>query len=822
MIDNFQQLFQTLECLIGKDKSINKIMSTIFYNEYNKISNITFRKKLFEKILTNNDFILNSSGLFKKELYFESTPEKMKIVKKSILQNQNPIIKLLNNCKKEYFEQIIINLFEFKILKFFDFITTIKKVDVFRRKPKYQEYFKLYYESINGKNLNETYIIYNLAFDLFKECVTELDSILSNNENKNNNNNLYKLFAISYIKIYLDKLVYFIYHKNQIITSTKEIMDFIIGSDKNNMFRKVIKIYIFKLFFNLMKKDWNELNKFTFDKHDINFTDILTEENEGNIVKEIIEEKISPINEKYKNYPLLKYFIYTKYKNKEDFIKKLGQKEKYMKEYPLLYKYLSEDNKESNIKKLIYLPYINDFSNYMINYYSFNISREDAKLRSLRNEQIFNDEQFKIKWKRFFASWERIKDKAIKYKFHPNMEVKTLKEDDKLIYFLDDINEVGNGMYLASAYQNFINWQNEFLQYIIDNGKNKKNLDFYIESMNNKMPVYEANSNQILQINKNFEEIINNFSKRNIYNEDGTIDYLKYNEFKYDASSIEEELAKTFLTGKCLFEPDNLNLIKYWGEGFNTGKSDILEKFYKKYKQIDLNEEEKLQILAFLKAQNNKNDFKLFFGSIQLFIFYLANNNLEEDKPIKYYLNKLPGYLKIEEICNDFFNNKGQSLKAEKIMSVFFFFEHLCFKELCKNLNEKYKEKLKDELISKIQSKLLNKENLNEVFTIKELAAAVRRFISRSLVNTRIDDNIDPKKILLPYLTRPELWEEKVANVDNLEELISDLIEELNLTVGQSYEFYEKIKNEDEKEISLYEENEVKGEEEEKKTTKKK
>ena len=188
-----------------------------------------------------------------------------------------------------------------------------------------------------------------------------------------------------------------------------------------------------------------------------------------------------------------------------------------------------------------------------------------------------------------------------------------------------------------------------------DNGKNKKNLDFYIESMNNKMPVYEANSNQILQINKNFEEIINNFSKRNIYNEDGTIDYLKYNEFKYDTSSIEEELAKTFLTGKCLFEPDNLNLIKYWGEGFNTGKSDILEKFYKKYKQIDLNEEEKMQILAFLKAQNNKNDFKLFFGSIQLFIFYLANNNLEEDKPIKYYLNKLPGYLKIEEICNDFF-----------------------------------------------------------------------------------------------------------------------------------------------------------------------
>ena len=44
------------------------------------------------------------------------------------------------------------------------------------------------------------------------------------------------------------------------------------------------------------------------------------------------------------------------------------------------------------------------------------------------------------------------------------------------------------------------------------------------------LTVYEANSNQILQINRNFDEIINIFSKRNIYNKDGTIDvyYKKY------------------------------------------------------------------------------------------------------------------------------------------------------------------------------------------------------------------------------------------------------------------------------------------------------
>ena len=157
-------------------------------------------------------------------------------------------------------------------------------------------------------------------------------------------------------------------------------------------------------------------------------------------------------------------------------------------------------------------------------------------------------------------------------------------------------------MYIAAAYQNFINWQNEFLQYIIDKGKNKKNLDFYIDELNKQVPVYEANSNQILSLNcfsssiyEDFDELINTFSKRNIYN-NGTINYSEYNTFKYDLSSIEEELAKLLLAGKCLFEKENLKLVKYLGEDFN-GKSDILDSFYKKYTQIELNKEEKENIV---------------------------------------------------------------------------------------------------------------------------------------------------------------------------------------------------------------------------------
>ena len=50
-----------------------------------------------------------------------------------------------------------------------------------------------------------------------------------------------------------------------------------------------------------------------------------------------------------------------------------------------------------------------------------------------------------------------------------------------------------------------------------------------------------------------------------------------------------------FATGKCLFEDeDNLNFVNYWGEGFNGGKSDFLERFEKKYeyKTEELTEDE--------------------------------------------------------------------------------------------------------------------------------------------------------------------------------------------------------------------------------------
>ena len=450
----------------------------------------------------------------------------------------------------------------------------------------------------------------------------------------------------------------------------------------------------------------------------------------------------------------------------------------------------------------------------MTDYYSFNISREEAKNRELRSEPIYSEAGFDKKLFNFKRSWKGIKKKATKYTFHQIMEEKTLEDNDKLIYFLTDDNETNFGMYFAAAYENFISWQNDFLKYIIENAGNKSNLKIYVEYMKKEIPIYEANTNQILLINNcfynsiftSFDDLINVFSKRDIFNKDGKINYLNYNNFEYDISSIEEELAKLLLTGKCLFEKDNLKFVIYLGEAFNRGKSNILEKFYNKYKQTDLNEKEKELILRFMRRRENM-DKNQFFASLQLLIFYLGNNNLDEKDTINKIIEEAPNYLRIEEICKDFFRENGKELKSDKIMSIFFFFEHLCFKELSQNILDDYKKEINEEILEKITNKLNNNE-INEKISIKELGAAVRRFISRYLVGKKQNIDIKDDIPLLPLLKKPELWEEKIAKLSNLNELITHLLEEFGLTVKQAFKLYELIKEEDEKEIEFKEEDE--------------
>jgi hypothetical protein len=527
------------------------------------------------------------------------------------------------------------------------------------------------------------------------------------------------------------------------------------------------------------------------------------------IITQIVEptEAIYPEND----FPMLKYFILTKYKTKEDFEKHMISKEK----YPLINQLLSRN---PDIYKLKYLMPFNEFINYMVDYYSFKISRDDAKKRVLANEPIVKELDFDNKFKGFIGAWNEIKPNATKYICRDPMPVKDLSKNDKLIYFLNDEGELGNGMYLSAACQKFIEWQNNFLQPIVNANEVNGILYHYVDNMKKKVLLQNAKYDQIVLIDERFadtkynnlKEIINSFSERNIFGENGKIKYSDYNSFIYDYDTIEEELGKIILPGVCLFEPETkLNFVTYWSEGFRGGRSEIISTFYLHYKQIDLDDKEREIIIKYIDkmnkekmAKNNmKYDFKEFFGSMQKIIFYLTEGVItnKNDKIINI-LNNAPNYFKISNDCYNFFSNDGCNLVTNKLMNIFFYFEHLCFVDLAETLQPEYKKKIPEDKKNQIINKLLKKYD-NKLYTIKDLAAAVRRFISRYLVGKTDTTDINEKKELAYEICRLELWEQKIGNVDGFEAIIKEHLQDFNLKVGEAYDFYEIIGAEDKKSI---------------------
>jgi hypothetical protein len=217
--------------------------------------------------LEENDLIKNSSQIIKiiiENSGVDSEPDSMIENINSIKHEESPMFKKLNKTKNAFLEEIIMDIFERKILKYYELIPELDKL-------KLNQYFITYFEQ-NKKEKNKTGIIFDKTLDMFKEAVDILTSI-SNNEinNENENNmNLVKLYSIVYVKIYLYHLTDFIINNFKQMKDLNKIIDYI-NNISNRAFSKVIKIYILKLIFNFKDSNFEDFKKFDFKNHGIKF-----------------------------------------------------------------------------------------------------------------------------------------------------------------------------------------------------------------------------------------------------------------------------------------------------------------------------------------------------------------------------------------------------------------------------------------------------------------------------------------------------------------------------------------------------------------------
>ena len=532
-------------------------------------------------------------------------------------------------------------------------------------------------------------------------------------------------------------------------------------------------------------------------------------------IETIIMELI-PINEEIyseKEYPMLKYFNFTNYTSKYDCLIHIPDETKYS-----LTKQILLEKKESFLLK--YLPCFNEFINLMNRTYSFKITREEAKKRKIKDELIFQNPEFIQKFNYFIEIWKEIKIYAIKYKCHSEMPIKDLDSNDYLSYFLHDVNDYGYGMYLAAASQSFIEWQNSFLQNISENNNQGGILHKYTSNFDNKICVNSANPENVLLIEqklnnsgyKDIEDLIYKYSERNIF-KDNKINYNEYNKFKYDYDKIEEELGKIILPGLQMFKSeDDLNLVIYWGEGFRGSRSQVIIDLYMKYPQKELNSQEIDSVINYLKEFNikcdnlisqSKSDLKQFYGYIQMIIIYLSTaTNLNSDTPIIEILKILSSDYNFSKNFINFFDTNKMGIS--KIMSIFSIFEHWCYKDLILLLKDEFKKEIEANKRKEILKRFNSNEINTNIFSKKDLSAAIRRLICRYLIGTGEVNDIKIENSLCFELSREDLWGQNIKNFDDLYILIKEYLGDLELRVDEAYNLYELIGIEDKNEFNYF------------------
>ena len=110
------------------------------------------------------------------------------------------------------------------------------------------------------------------------------------------------------------------------------------------------------------------------------------------------------------------------------------------------------------------------------------------------------------------------------------------------------------------------------------------------------------------------------------------------------------------------------------------------------------------------------------------------------------------------------------NLKIKKIISIFLFIEHLCFEVFKANIKDEYSEEIDDNIKNKIIEKLVEEEN-NKIYA-KQLAASIRRFISRYLYRINNQEEFSPKgKLIIHLKKRIDLWDKDFRTSEKKEKI---------------------------------------------------
>ena len=196
------------------------------------------------------------------------------------------------------------------------------------------------------------------------------------------------------------------------------------------------------------------------------------------------------------------------------------------------------------------------------------------------------------------------------------------------------------------------------------------------------------------------------------------------------------------------------------------------------------------------------------YDSFIFLVTYLNNNIKQKKLNIIDIIEKTEKkYMKFSGQFINFFKNEGKDITIEKLLNSILYMEYICFDKLKENLDNRFKEPLDKGQKEKIKNYFKNVHNDKNI-TKCEISSALRRFITRFLLNNNFVQIIEQNQEIYVCLKRKYLWSNKIFDevFNNFDELLKKYLGSFDfpLEVKHSYELYNII-GEEEK-LSLLEE----------------
>ena len=638
---------------------------------------------------------------------------------------------------------------------------------------------------INGKDTQTLFNIIKIDWELLQSSLNELG--IEKNQ--------------IFLNMIFEKLIEFIVNLKEVNTENKLL------SFEREVDKYITEIISSEESLLKLNQDYKEMNNvlLIFDK---------------NSIREMILDNFDPSVYDQKLYPDIQYYTVSYVQDFNTFIDKFKELKENEDNYFIINTLIKrEDDFTKDVMNMKNLININKLSNTLLTIYSFKISREDGKNLKLKNELENIVEKYneinpdKIKEKifienyiePFIKSWNSIKSKSVQYKCRILRDLEKgelpldMKIDLPLCYFLVDDGAIDGGMFLASAYQHFIEWQNNFIDIIIENNRIKGIHNSYISQLEQEVNVQEATKDEIIQLDDNIykalNELIYTTSMRNIISKDNTINYKNYNDIIYDFDYIEEELGKLILLGIKKFRKNKIKFITYLFEGFRGENSSVLVDYNTKYEQRELNDDEKYILNKFAKEHDSNKFNNDVFSSLQILMNEILKENYEKNYTINKVIESLPEYIILNQELKKMFENSSQFgnqqiFSIDTLVPIFEYFEALCWKSIKNNILPDYQLKLPEE--TKNYVKEYFKNNKDNLININNFTNALRKLISRALTGSREDIEIDPKIKLKLHIGKEEFWPKNMTEKDEFIKQIYDICKD-DLIIGNCLELFNSL-----------------------------